>query len=473
MDDKYFVITDNTDFNGFILHDGLNIMRFYEHNISNVSFHGFRFKTIDHIAKDYSKGFYIREVTLPKNDEELIFVPKYDFFCSMHANKVILSKRYSLFEPETYERFGLDIRQNKYLVDLASSSGNIEFLNWWLSSDIDLEYSAKSIDEASSWGRVNVLDWWLNSGKQLKYTEYAMDYASWHGEIKVLEWWFNSGLELKYTDSAIDNASRDCEIEVLEWWRLRGSPVEAGLGWTRCLELKYTQAAVTDLHDTKTLLWWFNSGLEVKYSEKLIDYSTPINIIKLWLEFGLDITIQYCESAIDYPSMDGNFEKLAFWFNSGLKLKYTTEAIDYAASAEVLDFWVKYGPEFSYTDKAIKYASYKCRIDVLDWWARQNIYELKYSEKIIDNLLIKAKEMYDEDQIRVLEWWKNSGLEVKYTHVAMDTASRMGRVDILNWWLKSGLELKYSREAVVNIEYDRARVLRWWKNRAGVGTKDM
>ncbi|KAI9319528.1 hypothetical protein DFJ73DRAFT_635321, partial [Zopfochytrium polystomum] len=45
--------------------------------------------------------------------------------------------------------------------------------------------------------------------------------------------------------------------------------------------------------------------------------------------------------------------------------------------------------------------------------------------------------------VDVLQWWKDSGLKIKYDAGAMDEASASGDTAVLQWWKESGLELRY------------------------------
>ena len=51
---------------------------------------------------------------------------------------------------------------------------------------------------ASTCGQVEVLQWWKDSGLELQYDESVLIGASCGGQIAVLEWWQESGLELRY-----------------------------------------------------------------------------------------------------------------------------------------------------------------------------------------------------------------------------------------------------------------------------------
>jgi len=81
------------------------------------------------------------------------------------------------------------------------------------------------------------------------------------------------------------------------------------------------------------------------------------------------------------------------------------------------------------------------------------------------NLLpTKASAVYGRTAI--LEWWRTSAsfLKKDYTAEAIDGASRSGFVHVLDWWRKSGLPLKYT-EAALEQASGRGHilVLEWWK----------
>jgi hypothetical protein len=78
------------------------------------------------------------------------------------------------------------------------------------------------------------------------------------------------------------------------------------------------------------------------------------------------------------------------------------------------------------------FSSSRGHVEVLDWWSGL---ELKYTDEAMD-----WASRYRH--LEVLQWWKRCGLELKYTDEAMVGASIYGRVEVLQWWKESGIELK-------------------------------
>jgi hypothetical protein len=91
-----------------------------------------------------------------------------------------------------------------------------------------------------------------------------------------------------------------------------------------------------------------------------------------------------------------------------------------------------------------------------------------YDPKTIKKFNIKVEESFIEYcsatcNIKFLEWWKHSGLPLKYNSYALDTAFENGHVEVLEWWIRSNLPLKYDG-FVLNLASRKGHVnvLEWW-----------
>ncbi|AGC01721.1 ankyrin repeat protein [Acanthamoeba polyphaga moumouvirus] len=311
MDELFVKITNEQELhNGFQYSDGLNILdsNFNENCDDFYGSGGFYITSLKNINKYYYCGINLRIVELPLLDKNFKIVPVGD---SWRVNMLIMKEKYSLYDKSTYDKFGLKMEDNDFIVDFASKNNNIKFFNDWTDHKLLLKYTINSIDDASILGNIDILNWWQESGLDLIYTSRAINYASANNQIRILNWWKCSNLKLLYTSEALDLASKNGHKETLDWW--------------------------------------LKSGLTLKYTEKSMDWASMKNqyeVLDWWLNSGL--TPRYSYEAMDYASWNGNITVLNWWIKSGLELKYTKNYYfwynnDNKSNTNVLDWWCRSG----------------------------------------------------------------------------------------------------------------------------------
>jgi hypothetical protein len=140
-----------------------------------------------------------------------------------------------------------------------------------------------------------------------------------------------------------------------------------------------------------------------------------------------------------------------------------------------------------YQDRVMDEASKRGQVRVLQWW-RDSGFPCKYSKAAIHSAIVA-------NQLDSLKWWKTSGLSVKYDEdYIVDTASMCGRlhivqwlvcdsgwtfhyshrimdactqltVPVFDWWVTSGFTLKYTCQAIDRASAaGRIDLLNWWKD---------
>jgi len=208
--------------------------------------------------------------------------------------------------------------------------------------------------------------------------------------------------------------------------------------------------------------WWKNTQDITTYTYTL-DKCMYIPVLEWWANSGLEI--RYTEVAMDFASYSGNIEVLDWWKIRALKmplpleqsLKYSINSMNvFDDETEnhylVLGWWKQLSIETGLPLKYTELAMYNCRIDItlLEWWKNSGL-ELKYDEKCIDEIGTD----YVKHHVSLLNWWlkfsKETGLPMKYTEVEIDEIIKKydsHKLPILMWWKQSGLELKYSQSSV-------------------------
>jgi len=296
---------------------------------------------------------YFRIVIIPFNNDNksnsfIYNIKKYIMTangdCAMvlglsNVSQFIISDPYYLYDVKTIKKFNIPITISyiRYVCRL----GHSDVLDWlcknkseqFLKCYMELKECEDDIPSiASEYGNVNVLDWWFNSGLELRYNVSALDRALYKNHISVLEWWKKSGLLLKCSDNYLSlyYAVKLHNFEILEWWK------NSGLS----LDLLYNiMMLYGDIH---ILNWWKNSGLSLAslYNDEGYKYRCGIdrlNFLYWWKisvlpldalhnKYNMDDIIEYSESNL-YMTCKIYLENCSFISNSFTSLLTSLSSI--------------------------------------------------------------------------------------------------------------------------------------------------
>lgn len=338
------------------------------------------------------------------------------------------------------------------IIDTASGYGKVEFLEWWDLHNLPFEYTSYALDDASNYGYIKVLEWWETHNYELKYTIFAINnikhFVSLETQLAVMGWWLrmsHCGITLLYDSRIIDSLFENKNVTLLEWWFNSGLP------------LKYTAKCIDNASQyghLEILGVWLKAsyqGVKLLYTAKSIDLivcnGTPlIKTLEWWMESGLEI--RYTSNFIDSLCEHGCVSTLNFMFNSGLKMLYTENAIDLASRyghTEILDCWMESGLKMLYTNKSVDEASYCNHINVLDWWftARKDIgLEMRYTDVALDFAVFYKS-------YRAVRWWFDSGLPLLYTSIFLDyITDDINGLEYFNLMVASGERLIYTSKSL-------------------------
>ncbi|KAL9018116.1 MAG: hypothetical protein Q9185_004582 [Variospora sp. 1 TL-2023] len=87
-------------------------------------------------------------------------------------------------------------------------------------------------------------------------------------------------------------------------------------------------------------------------------------------------------------------------------------------------FWSQFGHSLLPTKASAVFG----QTAILDWWQQSPSYSSK--EYTADALDLASKSGF----VHVLQWWRQSGLLLRYTDAALEQASAQGQIAVLEWW---------------------------------------
>ncbi|KAI8588913.1 hypothetical protein BDZ88DRAFT_420345 [Geranomyces variabilis] len=277
----------------------------------------------------------------------------------------------------------------------------------------------KAIDVASEMGDLDLLNTLIEMGTpddiDMMYTKRAVDLALERNDSHdILRWWLKNGLRIDCTWSMAQILSGNGayfyffpNTRVLELVKAKEEQSPGSLDWTTWLCSAMDTASVHGQVDA--LEWLKNSGWPITWTDKSMDATRSVNVLAWWVQSGLEL--KYTENLLNSASANGHIDILEFWrTKSGFFPLYTERAMDTADNAAVLAWWKKAAEESSwelrYTDRAVGNAS-----------------DCFYSEG--DKYLVSPS-------LPILRWWAASGLPLKLPNNLSPDLVR--NREVKQWW---------------------------------------
>ncbi|KAI9324577.1 hypothetical protein DFJ73DRAFT_915615 [Zopfochytrium polystomum] len=234
--------------------------------------------------------------------------------------------------------------------------------------------------------------------------------ASAHGRTSVLDWCDAAGYDVSctrvtdatdpwayYVSRAVDAAASHGQLGALRWWRARG------------FGRFYSAAALHGASEGGhvSVLEWFRGGGADQGVEETLARTAAAD-------------------AVDAASGNGHVAVLQWWKENGPPPSGTTSDIGQSGWWRGWSAWLAEAPR-----------SLVGRSGRQQWqWLRQRPRSraamLSCSQKAMDDAS-------GNGHVAVLQWWKDSGLALRYSPDAVRLAEKNGHLDVVEWWARSGL----------------------------------
>ena len=229
---KFFKITNKDEMHyDFQYTDGLNILKEPFAETGSCVPGGLYFTDIDNILEFLHYGVYLREITLPLNDPDFKIVKDNN---KWRANKIILGKRYNLWEKETFEylvSIGADIHiDNDSPLSWASGNGHLDVVKYFVSIGANIHaYNNFPLNLASANCHLDVMKYLVEQGANIHANnDYVFTYASEKGRLEVVKYLVSIGADIHaINDYAIRWASANGHLDVVKYLVSVGADIHA------------------------------------------------------------------------------------------------------------------------------------------------------------------------------------------------------------------------------------------------------
>ncbi|KAL4922447.1 hypothetical protein BDW62DRAFT_207720 [Aspergillus aurantiobrunneus] len=194
---------------------------------------------------------------------------------------------------------------------------------------------------------------------------------------------------------------------------------------------------------------------------------TPSLPLELWLNIFEDHLQDWeIAKAVGIPTkliVPKEWQSHLLKMSAPASLEYTILRGSFAAIKKRIDSLPRWKP---LSDLACHLIFKFSRTDILSYLTENHL-DLLWTTSRLTNIPYRASAIYGNPKI--LTWWRDAPAlpNKEYIADAMDGASRAGFVNVLEWWRTSGLELRYTERALESASAEgRVGVLDWWKKAA-------
>ncbi|KAI9342746.1 hypothetical protein DFJ73DRAFT_842208 [Zopfochytrium polystomum] len=340
--------------------------------------------------------------------------------------------------------------------EVRCGDGKFLLLEWW---ELDVSVD-RAVTLAARNGNLAILDWWKSSVfAGLLDISCAVLSATKFGRVDVLEWCQrNSDRPMDTMCSGLEEAGRAGHRDVLEWWLENGSPQAAKVQLTFADQEAHLQ----------DLIHRIEFRLPLDLIEALQSAGRDGHILVLqWIKDSFVLPNWKSADLLNLATRYGQAHVLA-WCKDNLRAYVPLECsrLSLRGACEqghvaVLGFWRDHKPELWRKDYLLDAAA-AGKVSVFQWWI-----EWCHPDDLVINAGI-VNQVCAKGHVAMLQWFTERNLPLEYGSSAFSRACHNGHICILDWFKNSGLPLKFnggaSERGIIHRCLGKRPLLQWWKD---------